>query len=89
LENGVSRIVIIAYVSCSSPLNFLSMLSIRYCCQGDQTVQAYSNFGLISALYASSFMCADETLIFLRNRPNVLFAFAIFSLIIMLVPFKV
>jgi len=44
-------------------------------------VQAYSSFGLTGALYASSFVCTDETLIFLRSRPNLLFAFAIFSLI--------
>jgi len=57
------------------------MVSIRYCRQSDQAVQAYSNFGLTSALYASSLVCTDETLIFLCSRSNVLFALGIFSLI--------
>ena len=64
MEKGgytVSMIVIIASVSGSSPLNFLDVV-YKILLPGNQTVQVYSNFGLTSALYASSFMCADETL---------------------------
>ena len=42
-------------------------------------MQAYLSLDLTCALYASSFVSADETLVFLCSSPSMLFAFAIFS----------
>ena len=46
-------------------------LSTRNCCHGDQTTDAYSNLGLIRALYARSFTYVEATLMFLRKSPKI------------------
>ena len=43
------------------------------------TTDAYSSLGLIRALYVRSFTYVEATLLFLRRRPKIELALAIFS----------
>ena len=69
-------------VLCCLPVTYLTALlcidsnllisSAKY---GSQTEQAYSKDGRTNDLYACSFTDVELMLIFLRKKPNVLFAF--------------